>query len=102
MHEDLLARLDEIEAEMKKIGFWIDAENHKPVSPEFEAWLQKIFLPNARAAIQTDDLPSTSQVGLMALRQYDYHSHIPEAENLVALLSRFDRMVESRAPSSPR
>jgi hypothetical protein len=31
------------------------------------------------------------------MRQYDYHSHIPEAQNLLTLLSEFDALVEGRA-----
>ncbi len=84
---------------MRKIGFWVGAENHKPVSPQFEEWLQNTFLPNARSAARENKLPPKSQVGLMALRQYDYHSTVEEALPLVALLSKFDRMIEDRSPS---
>jgi hypothetical protein len=54
---------------------------------------QTIFLPDARNAVQTNTLPSDSQVGLMALRQYDYHSSIPEAHPLMQLLNEFDDLV---------
>jgi len=95
VHEDLIAKLDEVEAEMKRIGFWSGVDNHKPVSPEFESWLQNMFLPQARAAIRDNKLPDKSMVGVMALRQYDYHSIVEEALPLVELLSQFDRLVES-------
>jgi hypothetical protein len=36
----------------------------------------------------------SSQVGLMAMRQYDYHSIVREALPLVNLLHDFDRLVE--------
>lgn len=94
----VLSALDEIEAEMKKIGFW--KENPPDVkvgnyleAPSFELWLQCVFLPSARKAAQTGEYPSGSQVGLMAMREYDYHSCVEEAHNLVSLLHDFDRLV---------
>lgn len=99
-------QLDAIEAEMKAIGFWTDdapdlrdqVASGKITSyldaPGFELWLQTIFLPNAREAVETDRFPATSQVGLMAMRQYDYHSFVPEAQTLLELLYEFDRLVE--------
>jgi hypothetical protein len=56
-----------------------------------------VFIPNARAAAARNDLPTQSEVGIMAMRQYDYHSHIPEAQNLLTLLSEFDALVEGPA-----
>jgi len=32
----------------------------------------------------------------MALRQYDYHSHVEEAQNLLSLLNQFDKIVEGK------
>jgi uncharacterized protein YqcC (DUF446 family) len=105
----LLQQLDRVEAEMKRIGYW--SENPPDLqaelaagrmqsfidSPSFELWLQCVFLPNARRATRDNDLPTESQVGLMALRQYDYHSSIPEAHPLMRLLSEFDDLVEGPA-----
>jgi len=102
-------KLDEIEAEMKKIGFWQDNPPDLQAvfasgemrsyldAPSFELWLQCIFLPNARHAVQTETLPGDSQVGVMAIRQYDYHSIVPEAQRLAGLLHEFDKMVEEAA-----
>lgn len=96
----VLAKLDEIEAEMKRIGFW----SHTPEmtgdasfleAPSFELWLQCVFLPHAREAAGQGTYPERSQVGLMALRQYDYHSYIPEAQNLLKLLNEFDQLIEN-------
>ena len=104
--EAAAAKLDDIEAEMKRIGFWSDdppdliAEiesgslQYYTDAPSFELWLQSVFLPRAREAITTGRFPERSQVGLMALRQYDYHSHIPEAQDLLRLLQEFDAVVE--------
>jgi uncharacterized protein YqcC (DUF446 family) len=105
----ILAKLDEIEAELKRIGYW---ENNAPDleekvrsgelnsfldAPSFELWLQQIFVPHARQAAKDNALPKESQVGVMAMRQYDYHTHVPEAQRLFQLLNQFDRLVESHA-----
>jgi uncharacterized protein YqcC (DUF446 family) len=105
MSSELLDKLDQVEAEMKRIGYWQENPPDLPAkyasgemhsyldAPSFELWLQTIFLPNARRAVQTDKLPADSQVGLMAMRQYDYHSSIPEAHPLMNLLNEFDDLV---------
>lgn len=33
------------------------------------------------------------QLGQMAMREYDYHSYVIEAQNLLNLLHKFDRLV---------
>lgn len=98
-------KLDEVEREMKRIGYWHDDPpdllKKYPAgecrsfldAPSFELWLQCVFLPRARRAVGEGDLPRESQVGLMALRQYDYHSFMPEAAALVRLLHEFDALV---------
>ncbi|QDT27837.1 hypothetical protein Enr10x_31710 [Gimesia panareensis] len=96
----VLAKLDEIEAELKRIGFWSETpEMTEPANfleaPSFELWLQCVFLPHAREAAGKGTYPERSQVGLMALRQYDYHSYVPEAQTLLKLLHEFDRLIEN-------
>ena len=100
--------LERIEAEMKRIGFW--SENPPPLleranrgelrtyldAPCFEQWLQCVFLARAQAAVTNDSLPSSSSVAEMARRQYDYHSHRPEAQPLLKLLRAFDVLVDRR------
>ena len=106
----LFSKLDEVESEMKAIGFWADnppdlqagiaqgqIKNYLD-APSFELWLQTVFLPNARKAVTANNLPRQSQVGLMAMRQYDYHSSVPKAHRLMELLSRFDKLVCPNAP----
>src|ERR1700722_2725274 len=107
MNGELSQKLDQVEAEMKRIGYWQENPPDLPAkfasgemrsyldAPSFELWLQTIFLPNARHAVRTDTLPADSQVGLMAMRQYDYHSSIPEAHGLMRLLSEFDELIRS-------
>ena len=99
---------NQAEAEMKRIGFWTEdppdligqADRGELRSfldaPTFELWLQCVFLPGARRAVHDDALRAQSQVGLMALRQYDYHSYNPDAQELLRLLNEFDRVVEAR------
>jgi uncharacterized protein YqcC (DUF446 family) len=99
--ERVSQKLDAIEAEMKRIGFWSADPPDFEVrdfseAPSFELWLQCIFLPNARRAALEKKFPRRSEVGLMAMRQYDYHSFVEEAQNLKRLLEEFDAIVEAR------
>jgi uncharacterized protein YqcC (DUF446 family) len=113
--EAVLAKLDEIEREMKRIGFWdesLDAaqvrqqamdyavrQGKSPVGTmPFEHWLQAVFIPNARRAAQEKTLPAFSQVSVMAMRQYDYHSHAAEAERLLQLFGEFDALFVDADP----
>ena len=97
----ILAVLDAIESDMKQIGFWEDAPpdmegSNALEAPAFELWLQCVFLPNARKAATSGEYPKESQVGLMAMRQYDYHSRVEKALHLVSLLHDFDELVTTR------
>ncbi len=102
---ELIAKLDQIESEMKRIGFW---DNNPPNllakiesgevksyldMPSFELWLQVVFLRRTREAVMANNLPATSQVGVMATREYNYHSTIEEAHGLMRLLYEFDELV---------
>jgi uncharacterized protein YqcC (DUF446 family) len=94
----IAAQLDAVEAEMKAIGQWSEGSPPEGLGSygdtPFEAWLQWVFLPNARERTASNDLPKDSQVGLMALRTYDYFDHVPEAQRLVRLLNDFDDLVK--------
>jgi uncharacterized protein YqcC (DUF446 family) len=96
---DLRAKLDEVEAELKSIGFWSEgpapARLGSYLDMPFETWLQWVFLPTARAWLAEGAPAKRSWVGLMALRQYDYHSVVEEALGLVRLLNAFDELAES-------
>ena len=94
----VLAKLNQIELEMKQIGFWSDDPPKFECTsfldaPSFELWLQCIFLPNARNAAENSAYPNNSQVGLMAMRQYNYHSEVPQAKTLLKLLYEFDEII---------
>ena len=109
---EISAKLDQIEAEMKRIGYWHPSppplleqydqgELHSYLdAPNFELWLQCVFLVRARDAVETGDFPNGSHVGTMALRQYDYHSYVPEALTLVELLNEFDDLIGRRVGQS--
>jgi len=109
MDQLLELKLDAIEAEMKRISFWVEnppdlqakyASGEMKTyldAPSFELWLQCVFLPNARRAVQSRTLPRDSHVGVMAMRQYDYHSIVSEALPLVRLLHDFDDAVRAAA-----
>lgn len=97
-HDEIAAKLDAIEAEMKAIGFWADdpPQSTGPLDGAgFEVWLQTVFLPNARDAVRTGSFPEKSQVGVLALRQYDYHSQVPKAFGLLRLLNEFDDLINT-------
>lgn len=92
LRDEMLSKLAEIEAEMKRINFYFKSNSEGQGS--FEHWLQFTFLPNATKAVNDNQVPSHSQVGLMALRQYDYHSTVEKALPLMNLLFDFDKLVE--------
>lgn len=101
-YQDVSRKLDEIETELRRLG-WLTPHSAGPAvvdaafggaSMAFEQWLAQVFLPAARAAIAARDLPSTSQVGVAAVRNFDGQD---EMNNLAALLGEFDRMVEAIA-----
>ena len=88
---------DQIEAEIRSIGMW----QSRPLQPEqldfkqafamdtmtFSQWLQFIFLPRVREAAAANDFPSSSSVGVQAVREFDGR---PDAGQLITLLSEFD------------
>jgi uncharacterized protein YqcC (DUF446 family) len=95
-------RIDEIETEMKRIGFWRD----KPLEPEaydfhrafaldtmpFSYWLQFIFIPRVNQIIDSGaQFPKASQVGAQAVREFDGDD---EASDLVQMLCDFDRLIQ--------
>ena len=99
-YEEAGQRIDGIEAEMKRIGFWRD----EPLPAEmynftqafamdtmpFSYWLQFIFIPRVRSIIEEQgDFPRGSQVGAQAVREFD---GVWEASDLVSKLSAFDAL----------
>jgi uncharacterized protein YqcC (DUF446 family) len=99
-YEVVGAKLDAIETEMKRIGYW----QEKPLDPDqydfraafardtmaFTQWLQFIFIPNVRRIIASQgQFPSSSAVATQAVREFDTDNN---ATPLVSLLSEFDAL----------
>lgn len=99
-YQDVHIKLEEIVAEMKRIGYW----QEEPLRPEqydfrsafamdtmtFSQWLQFIFVPRVEQILDSQGtFPSRSQVGTQAIREWD---GVPEAAHLVELLCAFDAL----------
>src|SRR4051794_37140592 len=120
LYERMRVKADEIEAELKRIGYW----QQQPLKPEayqfkqafaadtmaFPQWLQFVFLPRVREiAAQRKQVPDASNVGAYAVRELDGD---PKADQLVTILSEFDSLFGtpqvylqdggSAGPRSPR
>jgi uncharacterized protein YqcC (DUF446 family) len=99
--------LDAIEAEMKRIDYWQveppaqllerlkagETLSFTGSGISFEQYLQLVFLPNARRRVSDDNLPASSNMGVIAMRQYDYHSYVEEAQPLLSLFRELDRLI---------
>jgi dTDP-4-dehydrorhamnose 3,5-epimerase len=104
IHTKIQNKIEEIETEMKQIGFWSkDRINIDPTQcreafcadklETYDQWLQFVFIPNVRKAIsEKSTLPSKSQVGIQAMREFE---GMEDADELVRLLNDFDRIVQS-------
>ena len=53
----------------------------------FSQWLQFIFILSVMDSAASGKFPSTSQVAVQAMREFD---GVPEASHLITLLSGFD------------
>src|SRR4051812_1238432 len=94
----IAAKADEIEAELKRIGYWqaapLDPAAYNFTRPfagdtmSFPQWLQFVFLPRVRDLVaKRGELPDSSMVGAYAGRELDGD---PNADQLCSLLSGFD------------
>lgn len=93
--------IDGIEAELKAQGWW-SAEEPSPEIFEdmgpfgqntmaLQQWLQFVFVPRVREAIESGEFPSASQVGAYAVRDLDGNH---DADQLVSLLCEFDALFD--------
>lgn len=95
------AKLDEIEAEMRRIGMW----QEQPLRPEqyssrlafgmdtmaFDQWLQFVLVPRVRDIISARGaFPPFSEVAAQAVREFD--THPLDTSRLQTLLHEFDRL----------
>ncbi|CAN5706422.1 hypothetical protein BH11PAT2_BH11PAT2_06110 [soil metagenome] len=100
-------KLDEIEAEMRKIGFWSDEE--LDIDPKdcketycadkitFSQWLQYVFVPSMRFAVETNTLPIQSLVTEGAMGEWNELSVNREAFQLILLITEFDDLINIEA-----
>ena len=101
-YEVVEKKIDEIEAEMKRIGMWQD-EELPPEAYNFntpfgmgsmagQQWLQFILVPRVREIIaEKGEFPQSSSVSAWAVREFDGYD---EAGDLVGLLYEFDRLFD--------
>lgn len=104
-YETVVAKIDEIEAEMKRIGMW----QAQPLRPEqytftrafagdtmaFEQWLQFVLIPRVRQiAASRGSFPHASEVAAQAAREFD--TCPLDVTRLQTLLYEFDRLFGGR------
>jgi uncharacterized protein YqcC (DUF446 family) len=97
------SRIDEIEAEMRRMGMW----QNEPLTPEqldfkkpfgmdlltLEQWLQFIFIPRVKEIIATQGkFPSGSQVADHAFREWVMWGSRQDVDPLIKLLREFDAL----------
>ena len=97
------AKLDAVEAEMKRIGMW----QTEPLPPDamdfeqafgadklsFQQWLQFVFIPNVRDLIATKGkFPRSSQVADQAFREWDMWGGAENVDALIQHLRDFDAL----------
>jgi uncharacterized protein YqcC (DUF446 family) len=102
-YELVASKIDEIEAEMRRMGVW----QSQPLTPEqldfkeafgmdlltLEQWLQFIFIPNVRGIIAAKGkFPSGSQVADQAFREWVMWGSRDDVERLIQLLRQFDSL----------
>jgi len=95
----VLSKLEQIETEMQHIKLWqenlLGAEQYDFKAAfagdtmSFPQWLQFIFIPNVKHAAANENFPLDSQVGIMAVREFD---GMDKASGLIRLLSEFDAL----------
>src|SRR5512133_2927268 len=76
--QTVLSKLEQIETEMRRIQLWqqspLQAEQYDfkaafaSDTMSFPQWLQFIFIPSVKRAAANENFPSSSQVGVMAVR----------------------------------
>ncbi|HET7375538.1 MAG TPA: YqcC family protein [Anaerolineae bacterium] len=95
-----MAKIDEIETELKHIGFWqtepLQAEQYNfsqafaMDTMTFSQWLQFVFIPRVNDLIaEHGQFPKSSSVGAQAVREFDGIVH---SDHLITLLSEFDAL----------
>ncbi len=100
-HQAVQTKLDEIQAEMKRIGMW---EMPQPTPDQlvitqafggdklaFEQWLRFVFVPRVQEIIaEKGAFPSKSEVAGQAFREWSMYGSRPDVEPLLGILREFD------------
>lgn len=109
LHAKAATIADALEAELRRLGRW-SAQRPPPEAFEnmgafggrtlaFEQWIQFVLLERIREIVSTRGaFPSSSQVGVYAVRELDGD---PDAGELGSLLSTLDWIIEHRGASPP-
>lgn len=95
--------IDEIEAELKRLGWWQEERPPEEIfdfkmafgmdTMPFSTWLQFILIPRVNDIIQSrGEFPTSSNLGAHAIREYD---GAYEADDLIQMLASFDRLIET-------
>ena len=103
--------LQNLEVELRQLGLWDDQAiippdaNLSEYAPfggrrlSFERWLQLILIPSvSRCLAGEEELPTHSQLGVAAVRNFDGQAR---CDRIVDLLSELDDVVTRAARQSP-
>ena len=101
-HQEVAQQVDEIVAEMKRIGLWEDDpqsgevyefEHPSEVDKPFIHWLQYKLIPRVLRTIQTKgDFPTKSRVAKQATIEFSRYDE--DTSRLLTLLREFDTLFE--------
>jgi uncharacterized protein YqcC (DUF446 family) len=91
---------DQIEAELKKLGLWNDHISAKVTLKaafgsdqlSFEDWLQSVLLARLRGASAQKDLPTSSNLHIAGIRNFD---GLRNTDRLLSLLAMVDNLATS-------
>jgi uncharacterized protein YqcC (DUF446 family) len=104
-YETVSRKVDEIEAEMRRVGVWQagppPAERMEFRSAfaadtlAFEQWLQFVLVPRVRGIVAArGQFPSGSEVADQAFREWKMYGERDDVDRLIELLREFDAMFE--------
>ena len=104
IYEKACKKTDEVEIELRKLGWWSNEPLPKESlackeafcadSMHFGAWIQFILIPKVRKIVsEKGDFPKQSQVSTYAIREFDGQH---EVSDLIHLLCVFDGIIEGR------
>ncbi len=102
IHERAATKLDEIEAELRRLGWWEIPEPPPEAfrfrqafaldTMAFQQWLRFVFAPRVRELVAGEaEMPTSSMVAAQAARELDGH---PDAGRLFDLLIEFDQLFD--------